>query len=56
MTAGVLLLVLKTMASCSTAGTNLSLAPMMLRIYQDKSTGEKSHLPLVAMLINCHMW
>lgn len=50
------LVVLKNLASFASAATYVSLAPQMYRIYKNQSPGEKSHFPLVGMLLNCHLW
>lgn len=50
------LVVLKNLASFASAATYTSLAPQMYRIYKNQSPGEKSHFPLVGMLLNCHLW
>lgn len=49
-------IVLKSAGSLASFITYASATPMMYRIYKNKSTGEKSHFPLVAMLANCHIW
>lgn len=53
---GTFTLVLKNVASLGTAATYASLTPMMYGIYKDRSVGEKSFFPLVAMLANSHIW
>ncbi|RLN54479.1 hypothetical protein BBJ29_002320 [Phytophthora kernoviae] len=35
---------------------NLSLAPDIYNVHRRKSTGEMTVLPLVSMLVNCHVW
>ncbi|KAG7385275.1 hypothetical protein PHYBOEH_009091 [Phytophthora boehmeriae] len=35
---------------------NLSLAPDIYNVHRRKSTGEMTALPLVSMLVNCHVW
>lgn len=49
-------IILKSAGSLASFITYASATPMMYRIYKNKSTGEKSHFPLVAMLANCHIW
>ncbi|KAH7485550.1 uncharacterized protein KRP23_4597 [Phytophthora ramorum] len=35
---------------------NLSLGPDMYTIHRNKGTGEMSVLPIMSMLVNCHVW
>lgn len=50
------LVALKALASVASLFMCLISAPSVLRIYRDRDTAEVALLPLVALLVSCHMW
>lgn len=52
---GVGLVILQALASVASVAMCLSSAPTIYRVHKARGTGDAALLPLVGLLVNCHM-